>query len=127
MPDHTTKAAPSNPSRFPPLVTVVVAATDPANLALIASLGACVSIVAAETNDRFAVLLTAAALMLLVTRMRHAVTLATVMLCAFAAAVLMHVPRIETHPPVPRAVVHAPAGQTPMTNPARAGRSARVR
>jgi hypothetical protein len=96
VPDQTPKAVHAKPPWFAPLLNLLDTATDPANLALIPVFCACVAIVAADVNTRLAVVLTAAALTLIATRVRHATTLAVLMLCAFAAVALMHVPQITT-------------------------------
>ena len=127
MPEQTPKAVHSRPSRIAPLLTLLDAATDPANLALITSLGICVAIVAAEVNTRLAAVLTAAALMLLATRMRHAVTLTTLILCAFAALVLMHVPRFATPPAPSPATVRRTVGRSSLRDSSRAARRVHVR
>jgi hypothetical protein len=127
MPAQTPKAVHSKPSRLAPLLTLVDAATDPANLALIASLGVCVAIVGAEVNIRLAAVLTASALMLLATHMRHAVTLATLILCAFAGLVFIHVPKIATPPTPAAATAQTPADRSLPTHSARPGERAHVR
>lgn len=98
MPDQTPKAVHSNPSRCAPLLTLLDHAADPANLLLIPVLCGCVAVIAAQVNVRLAALLTATAVLLLATRMRRAVTVATLLLCAFAAVALMHVPQLTTPP-----------------------------
>jgi hypothetical protein len=98
VPDQTPKAVHSKPSRFAPLLTLLDHAADPANLLLAPVQCSCVAVIAAEANVRLAALLTAAALLLPATRTRHAVTIATLLLCAFAAVALTHVPQLTTPP-----------------------------
>lgn len=100
MPDQTPKAVHSKPPRFAALFHRLGGAAEPANLLLIPVLCSCVAIVAAAVNVRLAAVLAAATVLLIATRMRHAVTIATLLLCAFAAMALMHVPQITT-PPIP--------------------------
>jgi hypothetical protein len=127
VPEQTRKALYSKSSRFAPLPTVLDVVADPGNLALIPVLCLCPAIVAAETNLRLALVLALAALLLIATRTRHAVTLAALLVCAFTAATLLHVPQISTPPIATRAAVGTPASGPVLRQPreAHAGGAAR--
>jgi hypothetical protein len=131
MTEQTPKALYSTSSRFASLLALLGVVADPGNLVLIPVLCVCPAIVTAETNLRLGVVLLTAALLLIATRMRHAVTLAALLVSAFAAATLLHVPRISTPPVAARAAAatHAPAvlGRSRAPHTGRAARRLHVR
>jgi hypothetical protein len=117
MTEQTPKALYSKSSRLAPLLALLGVVADPENLVLIPVLCICPAIVAAEVNLRLGVVLLTAALLLIATRMRHAVTLAALLVCAFAAATLLHVPQIRTPPIAARAVAGTPASGSVLRRP----------
>lgn len=96
MPDQAPSAVHPILARFAGQLALRRCIVDPANLLLIPVLCGCLAVVTSEVNIRLAGVLSVAALLMITTRMRHAVSVGTLLLCAFAAATLLYVQNITT-------------------------------
>ena len=90
MRDPQPEALYAKPARFAPALAAARVVSEPANLAMVPAMLGSLAIVALDTTPRLAAVLALAAGLLILARLRHALTISTLLLATFAAAALLH-------------------------------------
>jgi hypothetical protein len=99
--DEQRQALYSRPPRFASLLAAIRVVSEPANLAMLPAILGSLVVVTADTSPRLAIVLTLTAVLLIIARLRHAVTISALLLAGFAAAAMLHAAAVTVAPPQP--------------------------